>query len=426
MIGGPEQSPPITFLGEFSKKLVTNTFFNLLGRSWSFLITLLLTPFILKHLTVGEFGVWVLLSVFTSSFNLLDLGLGASFVRYISAYHTREDYGRINEVLFSGLIFYGLFGVVLTAVGLLVEKPLFAWFRIVDAHNVFLLVLIACSIQNISVMFLSVFKGIQRMDKSNAIEIKMSVVNVVGTVVFLEAGLGMLGLAVNAVVCAVISTLLTWYTVRRYIPQLRMGWHFNSELLREMFAYGAKMQVSRFGGQVCFQVDKLIISRYLGLASVSFYEVSSRLTSVMRAIPLVMITALIPVTSELEARNDRERILRTYYVASKYVCMLAVALIAFLILEARSVLNLWLGAGFEQSVILIQILAVGYGVNVMGGVASQTGAGVGRPEFDMKSTLLLAVMNPILSMSLVHRFGSAGAAAGTSISMVSSRRSICW
>src|SRR5689334_2527086 len=114
MSTSPAQLPPVTFLGDFSKKLVTNTFFNVLGRCWSFLVTLLLTPYILHRLDVGEFGIWVLLTVFTSSFNLLDLGLGSSFVKYISAYHTYEDYDRINQVLFSGLIFYGLFGIFLT------------------------------------------------------------------------------------------------------------------------------------------------------------------------------------------------------------------------------------------------------------------------------------------------------------------------
>src|ERR671923_1771583 len=87
-----EDTPPVTLQGEFSKKLVTNTFFNLLGRSWSFLVSLLLTPFILSHLNVGDFGAWVLFTIFTYSFNLLDLGLGSSFVKYISAYHTYDDY----------------------------------------------------------------------------------------------------------------------------------------------------------------------------------------------------------------------------------------------------------------------------------------------------------------------------------------------
>jgi O-antigen/teichoic acid export membrane protein len=408
----------ITFLGDFSKKLVTNTFFNAVGRSWSFLVTLMLTPYILSRLNVGEFGIWVLLSVFTTSFNLLDLGLGWSFVKYISAYHTYEDFNRINQVIFSGLAFYSIFGLLLTLLGLALERPLFHVFHITGASDAYFIVLISCAVTNIGAMFVSVFKGIQRMDKSNAIEIQMSIINVIGTVLFLELGFGMLGLAMNSLICSLIAVLLTWMTLRRMLPKIRLGWHFNGKLLREMFAYGAKMQVSNFGSLVCFQIDKLIISRVLGVASVSFYEVGSRLTSFMRAVPLVMMSALIPATSELGARNDRERILRTYYLASRYVAMVAVAMVAYVVLEARSLVNLWIGRGFEQSVMLIQILAIGYGANVLCGSASQTGAGVGRPEFNMRSILVLVIVNPILSLWFVRDFGSAGAAAGTSLALI--------
>jgi O-antigen/teichoic acid export membrane protein len=204
------------------------------------------------------------------------------------------------------------------------------------------------------------------------------------------------------------------------LPQIALGWHFDSKLLGEMFGYGIKLQISQIGALISFRVDKLIVSRFLGVASVSFYEVSSRLTSFMRALPLVMISALIPATSELGARNDRTRILQAYLLASKYVAMLTVAMTAFLVVEAQSVLTLWLGEGFERSVIIVQILAVGYGANILGGAASQTGAGVGRPEFDMRSTVLMSILNPALGVLLVQRFGAAGAAAGTSLAFIAS------
>src|SRR5688572_21687025 len=178
----------VTFLGAFSQKLVTNTFFNLLGRSWSFLTTLLLTPYILAHLDVGDFGIWVLLSVFTSSFNLLDIGLGSSFVKFISEFYTYKDYERINRVLFSGLLFYSLFGILLVVFGVIIQRPLLQWFGVVGHADVYLLILSSCAIHNISAMFLSVFKGIQRMDKSNSLEILLSIVNAAGTVFFLQLG----------------------------------------------------------------------------------------------------------------------------------------------------------------------------------------------------------------------------------------------
>ena len=116
--GPPPDHKPVTLQGEFSKKLVTNTLFNLLGRCWSFLLALLLTPYILTHMDVREFGTWVVLSIFISSFNLFDLGLGSSFVKFIAEYYTHDDFDRINRAFFSGLVFYACFGIVLVAVGL--------------------------------------------------------------------------------------------------------------------------------------------------------------------------------------------------------------------------------------------------------------------------------------------------------------------
>ncbi len=412
------ESLQVTFLGEFSKRFIANTFFNILGRSWTFLATLLLTPYILSHLNVGDFGAWVLLTIFTSSFNLLDLGLGFSFVKYISAYHTHYDYDRINKVIFSGLAFYTLLGVVGVGIGLVIQHPLLELFRISHANNVYFLVLLTSAITNINGMFLSVFKGIQRMDKQNSIEIAMSVLNIIGTVFFLESGFGMFGLALNALLNACLGNLLTYFLLKRIVPKVALGWNFDAELLREMFGYGFKISVSRIGNLICFQADKLIVSRILGVAAVSFYEVSARLTSFMRAVPLVLLSALIPATSELGARRDREKILRTYLLVSKYIAMLTVAMVAFIVLNADALVRLWLGKGFDQSALLIQILAIGYGVNVLGAAASQVGAGIGRPEFDMQSTILLSITNPVLSFMLVRQFGAPGAAAGTSMALV--------
>lgn len=413
----------VTLQGEFSKKLVTNTFFNLVGRSWSFVLALLLTPYILAHLDVHEFGTWVVLSIFISSsasFNLLDFGLGSAFVKHVAEFHTHRDFASINRVLFSGLAFYSLVGALVVMLGLLLKNSVFEVFHLTGASTAYILVLLSWAVSNVAVMFLSVFRGMQRMDTSNSLEIRISIAYAAGTVLFLQAGWGLLGLATNALVNACLATVLAWWTLRRMIPQISVGWHFDGKLLRSMFAYGMKMQVSQVGGFICFRLDKLIVSRFLGIAPVSFYEVSSRLTSFMRAVPHVMISALIPATSELGARNDRARILQTYLLASKYVAMLTAAISAFLALEARSVLHLWLGPGFESSVILVQILAIGYAANMLGGAASQTAAGVGRPEFDMRSTVLLSVLNPVFSIALVQWLGAPGAAAGTSIAFVAS------
>jgi O-antigen/teichoic acid export membrane protein len=409
----------ITFLGDFSKKLVTNTFFNILGRFWNFLLTLLLTPFILSHLGVDHFGVWAILStVLAGSVGLLDFGLGQSFVKFISAYYAHKDYDLIGKALSLGLLFYLIFGVGILAAGLALERPILEFFNLHGASSAFELALLACAISNIAAMFLSVFRGVQRMDKANAIEMRMALINAAGTVLVLQLGMGLFGLALNAVATSALSTLVSWRAVRRLLPAVSIGLRFDRGLLGEMFSYASKIQVSRVGTLISFQLDKLIISRYLGIGAVSFYEVGSRLAFAMRAIPLVLISALIPATSELAARNEKDKVLRAYLTASRYVAIMTIAMVTFLVIEASSLLNLWLGEGFESAVILVQILAIGYGANILGGAASQTGAGIGRPEFDMRGTALLVVLNPVLSLILTKHFNAAGAAAGSSLSLI--------
>ena len=409
---------PITFLGSFSRKLLVNTFFNFLGRFWSFAATILLTPFIWRHLTPGEFGVWVLLSVFLESLTLFDLGLGAAFVKFISAFYTHEEYGRINKVLFSGLMFYLLLGTLLVGAGLGMRGLLFKFFDIRGAETAYFYALLACATGNIGAMFLSVFRGAQRMDKSNTIEMGISIMNVVGTILVLQLGWGLSGLAFNAFINALVLVVVSWLSVKRTMPWIYLHIELDIGLLREMFRYGAQILVSRVGGVICFRLDKLIVARFLGLATVPFYEFSARLSALVRAMPLLMMSALIPVTSELGARNDREKIVNTYLMTSKYVALITIGLVAFVVLEAESILRLWLGNGVEQSVVLVQILIIGYGANALAGAASQTGAGVGRPEFDMRSTILLMVLSPLLGIGLVQEFGAAGVAAGTSLALI--------
>ena len=89
--------------------VITNTAFNILGKSWGIIIALFLTPYTISCIGVERYGVWALVSVVTSYFGLLDLGIGSSYVKYIAEYHTKRDCLQINRIVNSGLAFYGVF-----------------------------------------------------------------------------------------------------------------------------------------------------------------------------------------------------------------------------------------------------------------------------------------------------------------------------
>lgn len=188
-------------------------------------------------------------------------------------------------------------------------------------------------------------------------------------------------------------------------------------MFKKLFGFGYKMQVSRLGGLIAFQTDKLLITYFLGIGLVVFYQLGSRITSMMREFPLLLVSAIIPAASELNAKKDHDTLYKVYVRTSKYLALVSFPLTAFVILTAPLIMLTWMGQGYERSVLVIQFLAFGYFANLMGGVASSMGAGVGRPEYDMRSNLILSFLNLILSVVLIIKIGFIGVVIGTTISL---------
>ena len=93
----------------------------------------------------------------------------------------------------------------------------------------------------------------------------------------------MLGLAVNsAAVCSLIAVVVTWWTVSNLDAENQTRLEFQSRSFEGNVRLRCEDAGEPPGGLICFQVDKLIISRFLGIAACSFYEAGSRLTSFMR------------------------------------------------------------------------------------------------------------------------------------------------
>ena len=408
----------------FSHKLVRNTFFNFVGRFWAMLVTLFLTPYIVSKLGIQRFGVWSLIFVITGYFGLLDLGLGASFVKYVAEYHARKDYEAINRVFNSGLVLYLIFSFVIMVAGFALRDPILELFKIpaeffADAQFVLLAAVAIYSLSNVFDIFQAVMIGLQRMDVTNLIVLGVSVPRILGTVLFLELGYGLRGLIVNEALVFVLTALLLVLSAFHLLPRLRMGWVFyHGHSLRQLLSYGIKVQVSRLADLASFQTDKLLLGYFLGLSPVAFYELGSRVVLTSKRLSRVLISAVVPAASEIDAREDRLSLCRLYLRGSKYLVLVAAPVLLFIAAAAPLILAAWMGRGYELSVPVIQLLAVGHLVHLLTGVGTTIAKGMGKPEYETRYSLLQLAMNTLLGIALVIRLGFWGVLIATPLSLI--------
>ncbi|MBT9151597.1 MAG: hypothetical protein DDT40_01793 [candidate division WS2 bacterium] len=257
------------------------------------------------------------------------------------------------------------------------------------------------------------------MDITNKVGIAISIPSIIGTIFFLERGYGLPGLMVNNAIIFVIGNIINIIIAFKLLPELRFNpLLFTKEMLKRLFSFGFKLQASKIGSLIHFQTDKFLLAYFLNIGFVTYYTVAANLASRAREIPLLLISAIFPAASELQAKADKESLYNLYFRSMKYIVLIGLPVLFLVILLASPFIHLWLGEGFEMSVLTLQILMIGYFFNIMTGPGFSILSGIGKPQYGMRSSILAALLNLVLSVLLVIKIGYFGVVIGTAVSMI--------
>jgi len=81
-----------------------NAIANVVGRGATVLLWVMVSPYILRHLGAERFGIWALFFAFTGYLVALDLGVGSTMIRFISAERASGDRAAVTRELWRGLM----------------------------------------------------------------------------------------------------------------------------------------------------------------------------------------------------------------------------------------------------------------------------------------------------------------------------------
>lgn len=407
-----------------SEKIIKNTLFNAAGRFWTLAVGLLLTPYIISRVGLELYGIWAFAGVLTGYFALLDFGVGASFVRYISGYHARKDIGSISRLVSTGTMFYLLLSVLLVPLVFPAMGPLTDFFGLppgarAEATFVLRAGVVIFFLSGAAGAFQAVQTGLQRMDITNAISAAASLPLIAGTIYALENGHGLRGLILVSASVAMLTGGLNAAAAYRLLPGLRVSPRLASmEMFRTLFGFGFKLQFSRVADLVVFQADRLLIAYFLNVGAVGLYQLGSTVAMSVRQVPLLLVSALLPAASDLDARSEHQKLSELYLRGSKYLALTGVPAVFFAISAARPLMQAWMGPGYEDAALVVQLLGGGYLVNLLAGAGTSVGAAKGRPEFQMRAAIISGVSNLLLCAVLIQWLGFAGAALAAAVSLV--------
>lgn len=413
---------PALSLGQ---QIVLNSATNLGRYALSVPVFFFLTPYILTKLGDKQFGVWVLIATFMSFADLGDLGMRSALRKYYAEDYAQRDYEALSADLSTAtLIFIPLSLFILGAVYLGLDAILRALFAVdpshqVDLRFVFLVALTVFAVSFCFTPYLSILEGLQRFDILNGLNSVSTLLHALAAVWVLQAGWGLKGLILSQAGISLLSlSALLWVTYR-LVPQARFHRNrFRWKSLEKILQFGAKIFTSSLANVIHFQVDKILLASFVGVGAVGHYQIAASLAGNIRSIPQLVLEPVMPAASALEKGKGAQTIERLYHLSQKYNATLSFPLTAGLLLFGHPFVDLWLGPGYSRVAFTLQILSLGYLVNILSGPGFSILNGTGRPQYGVYSSLLAAFLNLTLGLILVIQFGYYGVVMATFLSMV--------
>lgn len=387
-----------------------------MGQGALLVLNLVAAKFIFARLGQDALGlIYFVLALNGFLIAFLEMGISATTTREISR-SLPQDPAYVKKLIqTTSFLYWGAYTV--SAVGLYFVAPFLAerWISLETMNSstatlAIRILGVAALFTLPQILYASIFRGIQRMEFNNAIDVIASIIQQAGVIVLVLRGGDILQvsyfIAVSfalgiCIYLAALSRFFYWDTlIPRFIPVV----------FRRIIAYASSMMSISVLGMVYRQVDKVILSRLLPIGVFGYYSTAYAGLTRGGIFADSISQAAFPSFSVL-FQEQRDGELKSQYARlQNLTCFVAAVVFAGIVYAAFPVFSFVFNQEIARLLFFpVMLLALGFFMHETVKVPYFFSLAVGRPDITLKANLLaLATVLPV-SIALIYRFGLLGA-----------------
>lgn len=387
---------------------------SLVGKVIKFGLQVLLS----RTLGRAAYGLYTLgVSVLQFGRQISGLGLAEGVVRFGAEAHGQQDKARLKGTVLFGLglsvLSGGGFGIALYLGSGLLATTVFNASELTPVLQAFS---VALPFYVVTHFASRVARSLQKMVADVTLgTVAQPAVNVVAVALAFALGYQLDGAVVAFLVSAVVSGALGLYLIVRLVPALL-------EPIRATYAPRSMMSfsIASLGTGLAFivieQTDRIMLGIFTTAADVGVYHAAALLATQVRFVLTAILATFTPVISDLYHRGRKADLHRLYQTTTRWIVTLSLPFALMLMLFPEPILGLY-GADFRVGTGILIVLAASAFVN--GGVGA-SGLMLRMSDYEwlaFGNEVGLAILNVILNVWLIQRFGPIGAALATGLSI---------
>ena len=382
------------------------------------LSALALTPYLFRRLGEAGFGTWSVMLTLTTVYTVVTFGFVSAGGKLIAELRGKGDRARLEVVSRTStglMLLAGLLALAVACLLALLASGLAAEGQEHDFRLGIVLLGASMLLYFPGTSWGATLVGYGRYDRYNAAEAVAVIVFTVGTVVALETGGGVLGVAVAQAAGYTIGGLTSLVLLRRTDPRLPLRPALaDRRIRREVAGFGSLTVLAEAMLFISLRMDTVVIAAFRGAAAAAPFAAALKLQSGLQALTLPFLLLLLPAAAENWARGERERVREHLVLTTRAALQITLPLAFGLALFASEIVDLWLGdsAPAVTASIVVVLMAV-QTVTLTTVAAEKVLIAVGRAKQIAVLAVAEGLANLALSIFLVAELGAVGAALGT-------------
>jgi len=379
---------------------------------------LLLTPYLFRRLGLEQFGTYGVLITVAAVLGLVELGVSVGLTKYVAEHRSRGDRDELEQDLGVSVALLAILGPIafafVAAVGVWGDGVAPVGDR--DAFRLGLVVIGASMVLRLPLFaYGAALQGYQRFDLFYRAEGAAVLVVTAGSVAVVEAGGGVLGLAVVYAAAQVAGGILFAVLLHRVDPGLSLRPRLGERARRRRVAgFGGLALIADSMEFAAQRMDVLIVAALRNATVAAPLVAAMRLVSGMQALVLPFVNLILPMVADLLARDAHEEVRRRFVLATRVALQVTLPVAAGLALFSGDVIDLWLGdAAPAVTDDIVVVLMAAQVATLTSLPAGKVLLAAGRLRALTMLACLEGVSNVALSIVLVIRYGVIGAVIGT-------------
>ncbi len=233
-------------------------------------------------------------------------------------------------------------------------------------------------------------------------------------VALLFSGYGLEAVMIVAVVGRFAAAALNALYLRSENIRVRFG--FDREMIWKLLKLCPAFLFIGIFATLYWRIDILMLSRMRPMEDVGLYGAAYRLFNFALLVPASLALALYPQMTRL-FRHDPERLVKLGRIALRYLFALTLPIAVALTFIGKDALTLLFGVDFQPASITVAVLAwalVPYGVARYNGYLLFA---ADRQNVDLVINIIMSLLNIVMNLMLIPRYGYLGAAIATLVSI---------